>query len=88
MALSRTSHGILDVATPVLAALVWLGNFPPPFTMIVGFITALAGYTAVYAFNDLVDYEVDKERLGKGGRRIHRTTLIRFMCVTLWPGAC
>lgn len=68
MALSRTSHGILDVATPVLAALVWLGNFPPPFTMIVGFITALAGYTAVYAFNDLVDHEVDKERLSKGGR--------------------
>jgi 4-hydroxybenzoate polyprenyltransferase len=67
VALSRTSHGILDVATPILAALVWLGNFPPPFTMIIGFITALAGYTAVYAFNDLVDYEVDKERLSKGG---------------------
>lgn len=65
MALSRSSHGILDVATPVLASIIWLGNFPSPFIMTVGFITALAGYTAVYAFNDLVDYEVDKERMGK-----------------------
>ncbi|OPY75434.1 MAG: prenyltransferase [Syntrophorhabdus sp. PtaU1.Bin153] len=67
MAVSRTSHSILDVATPALTALVWLGNFPPPSTMVLGLITALAGYTAVYALNDLVDYEVDKERLNKGG---------------------
>jgi 4-hydroxybenzoate polyprenyltransferase len=67
LALSRTSHGILDVATPILAALVWLGDFPSPFTMIVGFITALSGYTAVYALNDLVDNQVDRERLDKGG---------------------
>jgi 4-hydroxybenzoate polyprenyltransferase len=61
--LSRTPHGVLDVATPALGALLCLGYFPQTSVMIVGLITAFAGYTAVYALNDLIDYRVDMERL-------------------------
>lgn len=61
--LSRTPHGILDVATPAMAALLWLGHFPEPLVVAVGLLTAFAGYTAVYALNDLVDYRIDQERL-------------------------
>lgn len=63
LGLSRTPHGLLDVATPGLAALLCLGYFPDTTVIIVGLITAFAGYTAVYALNDLVDRGVDKERL-------------------------
>lgn len=63
LGLSRTPHGILDVATPAMAALLWLGHFPPLLVVAVGLVTAFAGYTAVYALNDLVDYHVDRERL-------------------------
>jgi len=45
-----------------MAALLWLGHFPPAAVIVVGIITAFAGYTAVYALNDLVDYRVDRER--------------------------
>ena len=61
LALSRTPHGILDMATPALAALLWLGGFPSAGVIALGLLTAFAGYTAVYALNDLVDYRVDKE---------------------------
>jgi len=61
--LSRTPHGLLDLATPAMAALLWLGSFPPLSVIIVGILTAFAGYTAVYALNDLVDFRVDRERL-------------------------
>ncbi|HTY23575.1 MAG TPA: UbiA family prenyltransferase [Desulfomonilaceae bacterium] len=63
LGLSRTPHGILDVATPAMAALLWLGDFPSLPVIVVGIVTAFAGYTAVYALNDLVDYKVDRERL-------------------------
>ena len=66
-ALSRTPHGILDMATPALAALAWYGSFPPLATALLGIVTAFAGYTAVYALNDLVDYRVDKIKLDQGG---------------------
>ena len=61
--LSRTPHGILDVATPAMAALLLLGHFPPLSIIVLGLITAFAGYTAVYALNDLIDFNVDDERL-------------------------
>jgi 4-hydroxybenzoate polyprenyltransferase len=61
--LSRTPHGILEVATPAMAALLLLGYFPHPSVIILGLITAFAGYTAVYALNDLIDFNVDDERL-------------------------
>lgn len=63
LGLSRTPHGVLDLATPAMAALLWLGHFPPLSVVVVGIITAFAGYTAVYALNDLVDCRVDQERL-------------------------
>jgi len=66
-ALSRTPHGILDLATPALAALLWLGSFPPLKVALLGILTAFAGYTAVYALNDLVDIKTDKLKLGMGG---------------------
>ncbi|MGE4555360.1 MAG: UbiA family prenyltransferase [Desulfovibrionaceae bacterium] len=62
LALSRTPHGLLDIATPVLAMLLWLGGFPSFGTMILGLFTVFAGYTAVYAINDIVDYRVDQAR--------------------------
>jgi 4-hydroxybenzoate polyprenyltransferase len=66
LALSRTPHGLLDMATPAMAALLWLGAFPPTRVILLGLVTAFAGYTAVYALNDLIDYHVDKERVRLG----------------------
>lgn len=66
LALSRTPHGLLDMATPAFAALLWYGAIPPLRIILLGLITAFAGYTAVYALNDLVDYRVDKMRFEKG----------------------
>ena len=68
-ALSRTPHGLLDLATPALAALLGYGAFPPLRVTLLGILTAFAGYTAVYALNDLVDYRVDQEKLKRGGFR-------------------
>ncbi len=67
LALSRTPHGLLDLATPALAALLWLGALPSPAVAALGLLTAFAGYTAVYALNDLVDYRVDREKIREGG---------------------
>jgi 4-hydroxybenzoate polyprenyltransferase len=61
LALSRTPHLLLDLATPGLAALLCLGAFPPASVIVLGLITAFSGYTAVYALNDIIDYRVDKE---------------------------
>jgi 4-hydroxybenzoate polyprenyltransferase len=65
-ALSRTPHGILDLATPALAALLWHGAFPSFRVVFIGLLSAFAGYTAVYAVNDLMDYHPDKQKLEKG----------------------
>ena len=62
-ALSRTPHGLLDMATPALGALLWLGRFPSLELIVIGLITTFAGYTAVYALNDVIDYRVDKEKI-------------------------
>ena len=66
-ALSRTPHGLLDMTTPAFAALLWLGTFPSLYITILGLITTFAGYTSVYALNDVIDYRVDKEKLQRGG---------------------
>lgn len=50
------------MATPALGALLWLGRFPSLEVIILGLITTFAGYTAVYALNDIIDYRVDKEK--------------------------
>ena len=68
-ALSRTPHGLLDMATPALAALLWHGSIPSLRIILLGLITVFAGYTAVYALNDLVDSRVDRRKLAQGGFR-------------------
>ncbi|MEW6670715.1 MAG: UbiA family prenyltransferase [Thermodesulfobacteriota bacterium] len=65
-ALSRTPHAVLDISTPALAALLWLGAFPPLKVILLGLLTAFAGYTAVYALNDVIDFRVDRERVKSG----------------------
>lgn len=67
LALSRTPHAMIDMAAPALAALLCLGHFPPAATVALGLVTAFAGYTAVYALNDLVDYRMDRQKVGLGG---------------------
>jgi 4-hydroxybenzoate polyprenyltransferase len=68
-ALSRTPHGLLDMCTAALAALLWLGYFPSIKVIGLGLITVFAGYTAVYALNDVVGYRSDKKKLQLGKLR-------------------
>jgi 4-hydroxybenzoate polyprenyltransferase len=62
LALSRTPHGLLDMAAPAFGALLWLGAFPPFEIVALGLMTVFAGYTAVYALNDVIDYRIDREK--------------------------
>lgn len=64
-ALSRTSHGILDLATPAFCALLWLGGFPHWTVILLSVFTAFAGYTAIYALNDIVGMTMDREKFSK-----------------------
>jgi 4-hydroxybenzoate polyprenyltransferase len=66
-ALSRTTHGILDIAAPGFCALLWLGAFPHWQVILLSLFTAFAGYTAVYALNDLVGIQVDREKFAGEG---------------------
>ncbi len=66
LALSRTTHAILDIALPGFCALLWLGRFPPWSTLAVALLTVFAGYTAVYALNDLVGVAGDREKFVGG----------------------
>ena len=68
-ALSRTPHGLLDMSTAALASLLWLGHFPSFTIIALGLITVFAGYTAVYALNDVVGYRSDKKKLQQGNLR-------------------
>jgi 4-hydroxybenzoate polyprenyltransferase len=63
LALSRTVHGVLDMAAPLLGALLWLGSVPRLEVALVGGVTVFAGYTAVYALNDVVDHRSDRNKL-------------------------
>lgn len=65
-ALSRTPHGLIDMSTPMLGALLWLGAFPSLRVILLGLLTVFAGYTAVYALNDVVDYSTDREKARMG----------------------
>jgi 4-hydroxybenzoate polyprenyltransferase len=57
----------LDLATPCIGALLWLGAFPSFAVIVLGLVTAFAGYTAVYAINDIIDYRSDQEKIRKSG---------------------
>ncbi len=63
LALSRTPHGLLDMATPLFCALLWLGGFPSLEVGLLGLLTVFSGYTAVYALNDVIDYRFDKDKM-------------------------
>jgi 4-hydroxybenzoate polyprenyltransferase len=65
-ALSRTTHGVLDMATPGFCALLWLGDFPRWQIILLSLFTAFAAYTAIYALNDLVGIAVDREKFAGG----------------------
>ncbi len=65
-ALSRTTHGILDIAAPGFCALLCLGNFPPWQVILISLFTAFAAYTATYALNDLVGIAVDRAKFVGG----------------------
>jgi len=65
-ALSRTTHGVLDLANPGFCALLVLGSFPSWQVILLSIFTAFAAYTAIYALNDLVGIAVDKEKFAGG----------------------
>ncbi len=50
------------MATPAVAALLCCGAFPSLWVICLGITTVFAGYTTVYALNDLVDCRVDKKK--------------------------
>lgn len=66
-ALSRTTHGVLDVAMPGFCALLWLGAFPSWQVLLLSLFAAFAGYTAIYALNDLIGIWVDREKFAGDG---------------------
>lgn len=66
-ALSRTTHGVLDIAMPGFAALLWNGAFPAWPVLLLSLLTAFAGYTAIYALNDLVGVSGDREKFAGSG---------------------
>ncbi len=66
LALSRSTHGVLDLAMTGFAALLWLGRFPPWPVLLVALVTAAAGYTAIYALNDLLGLKVDRQKFAGG----------------------
>jgi len=66
-ALSRTPHALIDMTAPAEAALLCLGHLPSFSVTVIGIITMFAGYTAVYALNDVVDLKTDKEKVRVGG---------------------
>lgn len=55
------------MCTPAFGALLWLGHLPAWPVILIGLITTFAGYTAVYALNDVIDYRADKEKAAMGG---------------------
>ncbi|GAB7143996.1 UbiA family prenyltransferase [Mycobacterium riyadhense] len=66
LALSRTTHGVLDLATPAFAAGIALGSFPAWRVILLAVFTGFAAYTAIYALNDLVGKAVDEEKFAGG----------------------
>ncbi|MCK9537894.1 UbiA family prenyltransferase [Dokdonella sp.] len=66
LALSRSTHGMLDIAMPGFVALLWLGRFPTWPVLLICLGTALAGYTAIYALNDLIGVKDDKQKVAGG----------------------
>lgn len=66
LALSRSTHGVLDIAMPGFAALLWLGRFPSWPVLALSLLAAVAGYTAIYALNDIMGVHDDAEKVAGG----------------------
>lgn len=66
LALSRSAHGVLDIAMPGFAALLWLGHFPSWPVLALSLGAAIAGYTAIYALNDIMGVHDDREKVAGG----------------------
>ncbi|MCK9517259.1 MAG: UbiA family prenyltransferase [Ottowia sp.] len=66
LALSRSTHGVLDIAMPGFAALLWLGRFPSWPVLALSLLAAVAGYTAIYALNDIMGVRDDAEKVAGG----------------------
>ena len=75
LALSRTPHGLLDLAGPFCAALLCRGGLPSASVAALGCVTVFAGYTAVYALNDIVDYRSDKRQMEGSGQDVRANYL-------------
>jgi 4-hydroxybenzoate polyprenyltransferase len=67
LALSRSKHGIVDAAMPGFVALLWLGHFPSWQVLVLCLLTAGAGYTAIYALNDLAGVRTDRQKFAGAG---------------------
>ena len=65
--IEKTPENSTLMAAPALAALLCLGHFPPLPVVIIGIVTVFAGYTAVYALNDVIDFQTDKQKVCLGG---------------------
>ncbi|MCB2189260.1 MAG: UbiA family prenyltransferase [Deltaproteobacteria bacterium] len=94
-ALSRPTHSVIDLASPFAAATLCLGRLPDWPIMLLGALTAFAGYTAVYALNDLMDFRIDRQRLageegGQDSQGYLDAVLVRHPLaqglVSLWEG--
>jgi 4-hydroxybenzoate polyprenyltransferase len=66
IALSRTTHAILDIANPGFCAMLWLGRFPEWWVILGALLTVFAAYTAIYTLNDLVGIAGDREKFAGG----------------------
>ncbi len=66
LALSRSAHGLLDIAMPGFVALLWLGHFPRWQVLALALGAAIAGYTAIYALNDIMGVGDDREKVAGG----------------------
>lgn len=66
LALSRSKHGMVDAAMPGFVALLWLGHLPSARVLLLSLLTAAAGYTAIYALNDLLGVKADREKFAGG----------------------
>lgn len=66
LALSRSAHGLLDVAMPGFVAMLWFGDFPSWPVLALSLGAAIAGYTAIYALNDIMGVSDDREKVADG----------------------
>lgn len=66
LALSRSAHALLDIAMPGFVALLWLGRVPGWTVLALCLGAATAGYTAIYALNDIMGVGDDRAKVAGG----------------------